>query len=491
MRFSKQPRACGWTIVGLAWLFACPLPEAESDPSLLEGCELAGCPQMPSAQCADAETRRSYSSNEGRCVEGTCVYDYSDEPCTCRDARCVELPALGEQRTAVILVDAVGDGSAQAAAEIREAIFDGERSVASFIAESSYGRAWLGGAVYGWYPLDTSDDLCLMSDADLIALAAGEVPFAEIDRFVILFHAPDAMCDGLGVSSHGKLAVDTPAGVVQASVARAEISYRLARPTLPHVQLADIAATVIAHELGHSLGITGHANILDCGAASLSTSADDCVQEALADMFTIMGGEGFCRSALHHSACHKKDLGWLADHEIETTAVSALEPGSSASFRLYPFEQTSEQGPLALRILLSSPIDIPTVLPTQRVTITELFVENRAPVGFDAWLDNLATRPTQIYPLLSRSDGLGAPAIDIAGLQIRGGFFKDGHCVTSYLIDPHPDTLDYDGETYSLYDSLDSFLNLGETLYEPNNGLSLTMTEIYEDGSVGIELWVD
>jgi hypothetical protein len=194
---------------------------------------------------------------------------------------------------------------------------------------------------------------------------------------------------------------------------------------------------------------------------------------------------------LHFSACHKRDLGWLADHEVRTLALDALEPGEVVSVRLAPFEQVSDQGVLALRILLPTPIDIPTVVPSMSVTVTELYVENRAPLGFDAWLAVLAAYPAQTYSMLTPLEGAVEPSVDIAGAQIRGGFYERDHCVTSYLLDAHPGSLGYDGEPYNLYDSLDSTLNLGETLRDPNNGVAITTTGVLEDGSIEVEVRIE
>lgn len=382
--------------------------------------------------------------------------------------------SLGEQRTAVILFDMLEDGKEQNPDAFNEALFSAPKSVNQFIQEASYGKAKLSGHVFGWYRDTKFINRCTLTQAEIFDKISQDTDLKAWDRLLVFYHQSQKDCNqpGLGHSSFGKINLKTPQGIIHASLAEFNANYWLVRPKLPHQKLSNITGSVIAHELGHSLGMRGHANLYECGDQTLSRDVKDCQQEAIADMFNIMAGESFYRASLHYSACHKEDVGWLAAPEITTLTIAQIKKSPNPiKLKLFPFEKLTRQGPIAIKIELKTPIPV-----TNGVAISKLYLEYRTAFGFNSWLDHLATDAPAHYREINLLPNQypGEKTINTQGIQIRGGFFKQGHCVTTYLFDPKPGTIQYADQHYSLYDHLDAFLTDGETFIEPYNKISIT-----------------
>ena len=388
---------------------------------------------------------------------------------------------LGEQRTAVILIDlTAGVQERQSKHEVEEAFFSGSHSVNHFLKEVSYNKTWLSGDVFGWYQW-SQVDRCALSNDEIFALTNNDIRFANYDRFFVLYNYDKDLCagTGFGQSTHGKVHLFTPQGSVRASLSWVTLNYRLVKPRLPFQKLTGVSSSVIAHELGHAMGILGHANLYECGDKTISTQAGVCNQEAIADMFSIMSGESYYKGSLHMGACQKEDLGWFEKSQL--LALKPKQNQKTIAVDLNAYELANSVGPVAIKISLNTPIP---VVPKKNVMISNLYLEYRTPQGFNWRLKNLTEPLDQFYRGITWKDpqNKSIPQIDIAGIQVRGGFFKNNHCVTTYFFDAKPNTLSFKViHDYSLYDHLDGFVTQDQEFYEPYNNIRIKVVDVNSD----------
>lgn len=329
-------------------------------------------------------------------------------------ANAVIEPVLGPQRLGVVLIDFDRDPNRPSPRVIEEAIFHATYSVSNFIQESSYGLTHLEGRALGWYDYPDSEK-CEISDTDLFEFLSPHFRFSDYDRFLVLYYNQPEKCHFLGHSTFGKESYETPQGRIHVSLSFAALANRFVHPQLPYQNLTGITSSVIAHELGHGLGIRGHGNLFDCGNQTLSASSKGCKQEGIADMFQIMGGEGFYKSALHHAACHKEYLGWMAGR-MEEIHSDEIRPGEERRFVIAPYEDG--RGTVALKISLAASIPI-----VNQVTISALYVENRTSRGFNRRLSELEANLAKHYNKITSTKSKVLPSVDPSGVQVRGGFF--------------------------------------------------------------------
>src|SRR3989344_567854 len=374
---------------------------------------------------------------------------------------------LGNQRTAVILVDLSSDGLENSPDAYQRAVFEDNNSVNKFIQAISYGKTFLSGRVYGWYRLNPSDKCRRPYDDEVFRLADGDVNFKEYDRVIIIYRHPETCSGfGFGVSSFGKIPVLTADGRVNISVSRV-FSDTLRQP----YDFAFITPnSTMAHELIHGCGVSSHSNFYDFYGTQITDDIGKCQQFSTWDHFSIMGQRG---RASYPPAAIMADLGWLDPTNILTVT-------KSGEYVISPLEESTTK-PLTARIQLSKPIPINTSIKTaEPLILSDYWLEYRQPLNFDKGL---------FWVFKEFSDGQRSK-VDTNGLLIRGCLYVDGLCAFTYLLDATPDSLPKTGLVPYLdqSDAIDSFLNLGKTFFDSVNGITIRPIEITPDGGIRFEV---
>lgn len=251
-------------------------------------------------------------------------------------------------RILVALTQFRGDPAPSLSREVVASVVSDQ--LGSYTRENSYGRIGVEATVTEWVslPIEHTCDTGRVRQSAVAALDAS-VDFRGFEHFFVI--APYAggpsrpACGWSGLAS-GTITFTTGDGQI----------------TITHaaVHTGTVTLPVVAHELGHNLGL-GHANFLDCGTRSWALIG--CTVLPYADYFSVMGRSTPARDL---NAYERESLGWF------DPARPLVEVRGSAQVMLTPIEDASP-GLKAVKI--------------PRPNGQPLYLEYRQPIGFDQGMD--------------------------------------------------------------------------------------------------------
>jgi hypothetical protein len=207
--------------------------------------------------------------------------------------------ATGPHKTAVILVKPAGATAPWTPDYVRQRIFADPDSTNAFYQEDSYGRVSLAGKVrtdgdvYGWYDVagvDTCATNTIASNAKSAAAADG---FSATGYQHIIYVFPYQSSCG-GWAGLGEL------------------------PGTQSWMNGYIEPWVVAHELGHNMGLH-HASSYTCtdaGGAPASIGPN-CTASEYGDLYDVMGDD-----AWHNNAWHLRQIGFLDAANVQTATAN-------------------------------------------------------------------------------------------------------------------------------------------------------------------------
>ena len=216
--------------------------------------------------------------------------------------------SLGARKTAVLLFNFTSDTREPwTPAQVRQRVFTDADSSNGFYKEQSYdqvelvGKLQPDGDVYGWHTIAASPSVCDVNvwtpQARSAATAAG-ADLSGYDHIIYVF--PEQQSCGW-------------AGLGELGASQSWIN-------------GDISVRVVAHELGHNMGLH-HASSYSCTSAGAPVAiSSSCTQSEYGDPFDVMG----CCTSRHSHAWHLQKLGYIAASDVQTITTSGTYTVRSA-----------------------------------------------------------------------------------------------------------------------------------------------------------------
>lgn len=368
--------------------------------------------------------------------------------------------------------DSVGYHEFYTPEQLGDVYFNDPNGVAAFLNEASYGKVSLAGRVVGWMDQPTgsppaAQDFQTNRDS-YINQAAAFATFNDYDVIYIvgLTDGVDQLQLGWGLQNSAM----TTQGKWEGGIDWMINSTFFTEAGQPYPYSTILPSRSWAHELHHTLGISGHDISLDCGTKTLDAA---CAFNGYGNVFSLMGESAVGN---HATIGMKQVLGWLGQGQLQRVTASA-------KVTICPTE-TIDDKPKGLEIPLKTPLTITSTTADMPAVFNRIFVEYRTPVGFDHYLERL-NDPTWQHRFLK------APRdIRKDGVVISLGYTSTD-TDSSILLDMHPAITDYtqDGivTAGNVGKFLDAMLLVGETFELPEQGIKITPTGV-EGGGIKVDV---
>lgn len=226
---------------------------------------------------------------------------------------------IGEQKAVILLLNFQGSTlpATVTQASVRDLFFGATNSMDHHWRESSYGKTWATGDVFGPfnlqatnYTIDQIDDM----ETDAIAAADSTVNFALYNRIFLVYPNVFPQAGGIGTIGCGTVTSNDGNNTTSTSWLRADF-------------LRDRNVCAAVHEGGHNLGLD-HASSVQYNSEPLGRIGDTGTHDEYGDRFSQMGTCRLFNTSWvlgHYAAQHKLQLGWL---NASTQQVNADLPAT-------------------------------------------------------------------------------------------------------------------------------------------------------------------